>query len=284
MFQGSLEEVKLPDVIQLMSVSAKTGCFILEQKSEVGRIYLKSGQIVHATLGDVSGEEAIYSMAIWDHGNFQFKLGETSTQQSIRKRNTNLLMEVARKLDEWRVLSKKVPSLDLIPELESLGHKKVSFNTQEWHVLSKINGVNSIHNIARTTNLSPIDVAKLIYGLVASGLVLLRETPKTSPDSNPLEADPKKKAEHQRSPEEEKEWLAHKIERIYQYSKDSLGEVAHPVIQRHCANGVKNVNQGKGISAVIETATQIVKAAQILEGAEKTKGLTVGLKKIIKEP
>lgn len=283
MFQGSLEEVKLPDVIQLMSVSAKTGCFILEQKAEVGRIYLKSGRIVHATLGDVSGEDAIYTMAVWDHGNFQFKLGETSSRHSISKRNTNLLMEVARKLDEWRVLSRKVPSLDLIPELESLGHKKVSFNTQEWQVLSKINGVDSINHISRSTNLSPIDVAKLIYGLVASGLVLLRETPKTKPDSNPLDADPKKKSEHGRSPDEEKEWLAYKIERIYQFSKESLSEVAQPVIQRHCANGIKNVNQGKGMSAVIEAATQIVKAAQILEGAEKTKSLTVELKKIIKE-
>ena len=56
------------------------------------------------------------------------------------------------------------------------------------------------------------------------------------------------------------------------------------VIQRHCATGVKNINNGKGISAVIEAATQIVKAAQILEGPEKSKELTAGLKRIIKEP
>ena len=284
MFQGSLEEVKLPDVIQLMSVSAKTGCFILERGGEQGRIYLESGQIVHAHCADQKGEEAIYSLAIWDHGNFQFKLGEISDEKTITKRNTNILMEVARKLEEWRVLSKKVPSLDLIPELESLGHKKVSFNTQEWHVLSKINGVNSITNIASLTNLGPIDVAKLIYGLVASGLVHLREDAKSNPDINPLEASAGKPKQGGRTPEEEMEWLSHKIEAMYQFCKAMLGELAHPVIQRHCANGVKNVNQGKGIAAVIETATQIVKATKILEGSEKTKDLAAGLKKIIKEP
>ncbi len=281
MFQGSLEEVKLPDVIQLMSVSSKTGCFIMSQGEVSGSIYLKDGQIVHAVSGDLQGEEAIYTLAIWEKGQFEFKLGVTSEETTVTKRNTNILMEMARKLDEWRVLRKKVPSLDLIPELDSLGHKKVSFNTQEWHVLSKINGVNSITQIASLTNLVPIDVAKLIYGLVASGLVHLRETPKASPDTNPLESQ-KKRSSH-RSPEEENEWNSQKIEKIYQYSKSMLGELAHPVVQRHCAVGIKNIREGKGVAAVIEAATQIVKAAQILEGPQKTKELTAGLKKIIKE-
>ena len=284
MFQGSLQEVKLPDIIQLMSVSSKTGCFVLTRGDEEGRIFLEEGQIVHAHCGALVGEEAIYTVAIWHQGSFKFQLGETTDERTITKRNTNILMEVARKLDEWRVLSKKIPSLDLIPELESLGHKKVSFNTQEWHVLSKINGVNSITEIAGLTNMGPIDIAKLIYGLVASGLVHLREAPKSNPDSNPLDANQKKANGGSRTPEEEKEWLANKIENIYQFAKSTLDELAHPVIQRHCANGVKNINQGKGIAAVIETATQIVKAAQILEGSEVTKDLTAGLKKVIKEP
>ena len=78
--------------------------------------------------------------------------------------------------------------------------------------------------------------------------------------------------------------LLPKIENVYRVSKNMLGEIAHPVIQRHCTNGIKNVNQGKGLPAVIETATQIVKAAQILEGSEKTKELTAKLKKIIRDP
>ena len=284
MIKGDLQEVKLPDIMQLMSASSRTGCFILSKDKEDGYIYLEGGQVVHAVCGDLVGEDAIYSLAIWPHGQFRFEMDETPAEKTISKRITSILMEVARKMDEWRVLSKRIPSLDLIPELESLGHKKVSFNTQEWHVLSKINGVNSINQIASLTGLVAIDVAKLIYGLVASGLVCLRETPKSDPDTNPLETSAKKNASSPRSPEEEKEWLSGKIEKIYQYSKGVLGELAHPVVQRHCANGIKGINQGKGMAAVIETATQIVKAAQILEGADTTKDLTSGLKKVIKEP
>jgi len=285
MFQGSLEEVKLPDVIQLMSVSSKTGCFVLTRDALEGRIFLDGGNIVHAVCGKIRGEEAIYALAIWDRGQFRFDSDEAAPEKTVTKPNTKILMEVARKLDEWRVLSKRIPSLDLIPELDSLGDTKVSFNTQEWHVLSKINGVNSINAIAEMTNLPAMEVAKLVFGLVASGLVHLREEPKDNPDANPLDQrNQTRPATGTRSPEEEVEWLSHKIERIYRFSKQVLGEVAHGVIQRHCAAGVKDVNQGKGISAVIEAATQIVKAAQILEGPEKSKTLTEGLKKIIKEP
>lgn len=283
MFQGSLEDVKLPDIIQLMSVSSKTGCFMLTRAAEEGQIYLDEGQIVHACFHELEGEEAIYALAIWEEGQFLFVLDKRAEKRTVQNRNTNILMEVARKLDEWRVLKRKIPSLDLIPELQSLGHKKVSFNTQEWHVLSKINGVNSINQIARKTGLTSIDVAKLIYGLVASGLVNLRKDAKALPDTNPLEK------EHEaditsRTAEEERDWLSAKIEKIYRVSKSMLGEIAHPVIQRHCSSGIKSVSQGKGVPAVIETATQIVKAAQILEGSEKTKELTMKLKKIIREP
>lgn len=286
MFQGSLKDVKLPDIIQMMSVSSKTGRFALKKGDQAdGFIYLESGEIVHACCGELVGEEAIYLLAIWDDGSFRFEEGAQTPERSVVKKNTHILMELARKYDEWRVLRKKIPSLGLIPELRSLGNKKVSFNTQEWNVLSKINGIHSIVRIAELTKLLPVDVAKLIYGLVASGLVELRETPKSQPDSNPLTGSPKQKpAGTKKSPEEEKEWLLGKIEKIYRLSKKVMSELAHPVIQRHCAKGVKDVNAGKSMAAVIETATQIVKTCQLLEEPHLAKKLTDDLKKIIKEP
>ena len=52
-FQGSLKELPLPDIIQLVSVSGKTGKFTLSRDQERGFIYLKNGQMVHAS---TSGE------------------------------------------------------------------------------------------------------------------------------------------------------------------------------------------------------------------------------------
>src|SRR5687768_8817126 len=101
-FQGSLKELPLPDIIQLVSVSGKTGKFTLTRDADRGAIYLKNGQMVHAVIGDLVGEEAIYALAIWNHGEFQFEPNDEAPHQTINKSNTNLLMEAARRLDEWR--------------------------------------------------------------------------------------------------------------------------------------------------------------------------------------
>jgi hypothetical protein len=114
-FQGSLAELHLPDIIQLVSVSGKTGVFHLTDGPHRGDIWLHEGRIVHAETEDLSGEEAVYALAIWRTGEFRFEAGVAAPRQTIQKSNTNLLMEAARRLDEWRVLAKKIPSSSSSP-------------------------------------------------------------------------------------------------------------------------------------------------------------------------
>src|SRR5687767_15646982 len=176
-FQGSLAELHLPDIIQLISVSGKTGVFHLVDPPHKGEIFLHDGKIVHAQMEDTSGEEAVYALAIWNQGDFKFEPGVATEHRTISKSNTNLLMEAARRLDEWRVLSKKVPSTDLIPEfvVQEGRDGQINLNTSEWLILSKIDGQRSIKQMAGASGLSVFDVAKILYGLVATGLIRLRD-------------------------------------------------------------------------------------------------------------
>jgi hypothetical protein len=105
-FQGSLKELPLPDIIQLVSVSGKTGKFTLSRDHDRGYIYLKNGQMVHATVGDLVGEEAIYALAIWKQGEFQFGPGEEPDRQTITKSNESVDGS-SPALDEWRVLLRR---------------------------------------------------------------------------------------------------------------------------------------------------------------------------------
>jgi len=156
-FQGSLAELHLPDIIQLISVSGKTGVFHLTNGAQKGQIFLQDGKIVHAELEDATGEEAVYALAIWSQGDFRFEPGPGTTLRTITKSNTNLLMEAARRLDEWRVLSKKVPSVDWVPEFLVMDSREgqINLNTSEWMILSKLDGVRSVKSIAASSGLSP---------------------------------------------------------------------------------------------------------------------------------
>src|SRR5439155_18867410 len=178
-FQGSLKELPLPDIIQLVSVSGKTGKFTLTRGSDQGFIFLKNGQMVHAAIGDLIGEEAIYSLAIWNQGEFEFIGGEEADRTTITKSNTNLLMEAARRLDEWRVLSKKIPSVAYVPELQTRENRReqITLNPQEWMVITRIDGKRSIIEIGKTLNISSFEVAKILYGMITSELVALKKKP-----------------------------------------------------------------------------------------------------------
>jgi hypothetical protein len=189
-FQGSLKELHLPDVIQLVSVSGKSGVFVLSYDGEDGLIYLENGRIVHAVLADIQGEEAVYTLATWGDGSFRFYPNEEAPAHTITKSNTNLLMEAARRLDEWRVLSKRIPSLDSVPVFKVPEGKQgqINLNTQEWRILSKIDGEKSITDIAKEIQSSTFEVAKLLYGLVTMGLITLEEKPKQAASSEPAPA------------------------------------------------------------------------------------------------
>lgn len=175
-FQGSLKELPLPDIIQLVSVSGKTGMFDLNNSNETGQIFLREGQIVHALAGKLEGEEAVYELAIWPQGEFVFTPGLEPDKTTIQKSNTNLLMEAARRIDEWQVMSKRISSTRLVPVFtDQTIRTSVSFTPQEWAIICKIDERRTIEEIAVSLEMSPFEACKHLYGLVTSGLLDLRE-------------------------------------------------------------------------------------------------------------
>ena len=255
-FQGSLKELPLPDIIQLVSVSGKTGKFTLTRDADRGFIYLKNGQMVHALVGELIGEEAIYSLAIWNQGEFQFNPNEEPDRQTITKSNTNLLMEAARRLDEWRVLSKKIPSVDHIPELlaRENRHEQVTVNPQEWMLITRIDGHRSIADIGKTLNMSSFDVAKILYGMITGELVQL-----------------KKKFE--RSPDEENGELVDLAARIRAIADEYIGDTARKTIEKHFLHALDEIMNGHGYQAVDTMVTEFEKTASLLRGIAVTEKL-----------
>ncbi len=172
-FQGSLNELPLADIVQLVAVSGKTGMFSMTRASEKGYVYLQSGQITHAKVGDIEGGDAIYALALWSHGTFQFSPGVESDAHTITRSNTNLLLEAARRSDEWKILSRKIPATDSVPVLVTRDGATgpVTLTPLEWKVVTRTDGQRSIEDIARTLKISSFDVAKTLYGLVTAELV-----------------------------------------------------------------------------------------------------------------
>lgn len=282
--QGSLKHLHLADVIQLISVSGKTGMFHLKKEDHKGQIYLKDGNIVHAEMDDIQGEEAVYELAIWSDGEFNFEPDVEPNTKTISKSNTNLLMEAARRLDEWRVLSRKIPSVELVPEFvvdQNQDRGQIQLTTSEWLILSKINGKQSIRTIAKTCNLSIFDVSKVLYGLVTHGLVALKNA---NANSNPGSSArmPEALRAATAAPVSEsnpnKDNLLGLLDNIKSICIATLGKQGEAVVDKQYQKAKTDIEHGGGMGAIQEAVTQIAKASSILKGPSTTEILLEQLK------
>jgi hypothetical protein len=282
-FQGSIQELPVPDIIQLVSVSGKTGMFMLMRGPERGYIYLRSGRIVHAEIGGVSGEEAVYALAIWATGDFQFTPGKESDATTIDKTNTSLLMEAARRLDEWKVLARKIPGVDHIPVLKprDLG-EPVTLSPPEWNLVIRIDGRKTVEELARATSSNSFDTAKVLYGLVTSDLVDMR--PNTAPRAAapaPAPAPAAPEAPAARTPVsaptpsgggspaplgDEKKILMILCTRVKQEAEGAIGESNLPGIERPYKQALAEIDRGRGVEAVRDLIRHTEKAISSIRG------------------
>ncbi len=264
-FQGSIQELPVPDIIQLVSVSGKTGMFTLVRGAERGYIYLKNGQMVHARLGDLTGEEAVYALAIWSSGDFQFTPAEEPDHVTIEKSNTSLLMEAARRLDEWKVLSRKIPGVDHVPVLlPREAAEPVTLSPIEWNLIIKIDGRRTIEEVARVLETSSFETSKILYGLVTAGLIEMRsreaarQPAATSPAAPAVLGD-------------EKKILMILCTRVKQEAELALGESNLPGIERPYRQALTEIDRGRGVEAVRDLIRLTEKAIASIRGPARMK-------------
>lgn len=180
--QGSIRQFSLPDIVQFLSAAEKTGRLelVLAGTSEVAAIFFEEGVVCHAQTAESEGEEAFYELMRWRDGRFEFSPGEKSEKQTVRQHGAVLLMEGARRSDEWGVLSEEISDMSLIPEFvvpdETRAGKQITLNTSEWMVLAKIDGRRSMKDLALESGLSDYQICRLLYPLLANRLIRLKES------------------------------------------------------------------------------------------------------------
>jgi Domain of unknown function (DUF4388) len=303
-FQGSIQELPVPDIIQLVSVSGKTGMFMLVRGGERGYIYLKNGRIVHSELGSLRGEEAVYALAIWSTGDFQFTPGKEIETVTIEKTNTSLLMEAARRLDEWKVLARKIPGVDYVPTLKmrEMG-EPITLSPPEWNLVTRIDGRRTVEELARAMSSNSFDTAKILYGLVTADLVEMRsreavariaaatapisasETAYSAPPPSrggfggPAWSPPSSSSSSSTSVAsvasvvtapavlgDEKKILMILCTRVKQEAESAIGESNLPGIDRPYKQALAEIDRGRGVEAVRDLIRGTEKAISSIRG------------------
>ena len=117
---GNLEEIPLPDLLQLFGTSRKTGTLVVTSEGKVGRIHLRGGLVhfVEAETEDgqhlqIDGLKAVYRMISWEKGIFELTPEDPRKFEPPLDLNVQeVLMEGFRQKDELAQLSAKLPPPD----------------------------------------------------------------------------------------------------------------------------------------------------------------------------
>jgi pSer/pThr/pTyr-binding forkhead associated (FHA) protein len=101
---GAIDEVPLPDLLQLFGSSRKTGALVVKTDTDVGKVYLEKGVIIHATINDtelLTPEKCVYRIITWRHGTFYMEPADDGTQPTrVELSAEAALMEGLRIFDE----------------------------------------------------------------------------------------------------------------------------------------------------------------------------------------
>ena len=229
--EGSLVDVGLADICQLLSLGRKTGCLTLTDRSNFGYVYFRNGRVIYASvlnrpdrlgellvrngvirreeltqgmdrqsqqkgqrlgeilveLGFVSRQElerwitiqiqeAVYHLFTWNQGSFHFRPDEAPDESQVFLVSLNtdaLLMEGARRVDEWSLIERKIPSLDLLFKVvrDPKGQEGVELSWNQKKLLPLLDGHRTVHDLVRESGLVEFETGKSLYELIQAGFV-----------------------------------------------------------------------------------------------------------------
>ena len=98
--QGNLKDMAVADLIQHNCIDHKTARLLIDHNGQNATLFFKDGNVPHATLGDLEGEDVIYEILAWQDGQFTLEMGLESPNETISRSWSSLLLEAARRLDE----------------------------------------------------------------------------------------------------------------------------------------------------------------------------------------
>lgn len=168
-------------------------------RRKLGEILVAIGSISHRELERqvrLQIEAVVFELMSWREGFFSFVEGSVAdvpVDALVKISTESLLMEGARRIDEWSRIADKVPNLGVVAVLAAVSEDHsglLDLLPNEWEVLATIDGTRDIRGLASVLGQSEFDVAKIVYGLLSTGVIELKRPERITGSMSLPTADP----------------------------------------------------------------------------------------------
>lgn len=176
---GHISEDQLTETLELQRS--------LSTPRRIGELLIERGLIDREMMRSYVREQIADSVAValsWTAGTWAFSEDEQVAEDvPLDMSVENLLMEGARRLEEWEIIQARIGSVDAVVDFVSSGNQaELSLTPDEWAMLTRIDGASSIREIALSAGYGQFEAARIIYGLLTAGVVSLVEVDESELD------------------------------------------------------------------------------------------------------
>jgi len=151
-----------------------------DRDKKLGEILVEMGAISRAELEHfirIQIEEAVYFLFTWKRGAFTFESDIKPHRQDflVAIDPEALLLEGARRVDEWSLIEKKIPSFDFLFQVDEahLDAAEVSLTDEQQLIIPLLDGTRDVTAVVEESALVEFEVGKALYGLITAGFVHL---------------------------------------------------------------------------------------------------------------
>ncbi len=119
-------------------------------------------------------QEVIDEVFTWQEGEFKFEQGAVIYPKSIikiRLNTENIVLESARRHDEWPRIVSQIPSSDLVFKKIERPELKLKLPDDELRVLSLIDGQRSVADLVEISGLGKFHTYSCLYHLLTTGQI-----------------------------------------------------------------------------------------------------------------
>lgn len=167
---GSITKAQLEAAIAAQTV---------HNEQRLGELLVSHGAISRDELHEqirLQIEEAVYFLFTWTQGTFNFESDVRPDEQDliVAINPESLLLEGARRVDEWSLIEKKIPSFDLVFDVDRvrIDASGVTVTKEQEIILSLLDGRRDVATVIDDSGLGEFDVGKVIYGFLSAGFAL----------------------------------------------------------------------------------------------------------------
>lgn len=166
------------EVITQAQLDGAIGLQDRKRDKRLGELLVEQGaltvQQLHAAI-HVQIEEAVFYLFTWNQGTFNFEPDVVPDQADhvVSINPESLLLEGARRVDEWGLVEKKIPTFDIVFEIDrgKVFASDVQLTDEQRAVMQLVDGTRDVQAIIDASGLVEFEVGKALFGLVSAGFV-----------------------------------------------------------------------------------------------------------------